>query len=63
MAGMEAFKEAETNGKITLILVLVVDIEFSVDRSDEPIPRYPLSLSRPHTHHLSAGKPRRVRFL
>jgi hypothetical protein len=35
-AGMETFKEAETNGKITLILggkVLVVDIELAVDRS------------------------------
>ena len=41
-AGMEAFKEAETNGKITLILggkVLVVDIELSVDRSDETHPK------------------------
>ena len=41
-AGMEAFKEAETNGKITLILggkVLVVDIELSVDRSDETLPK------------------------
>ena len=40
-AGMEAFKEAETNGKITLILggkVLVVDIELAVDRSDEEQP-------------------------
>ena len=38
---MEAFKEAETmfilGGK-----VLVVDIELSVDRSDEPHPRLPL---------------------
>ena len=42
MAGMEAFKEAETNGKITLILggkVLVVDIELAVDRSDEDHPK------------------------
>ena len=40
-AGMETFKEAETNGKITLILggkVLVVDIELAVDRSDEERP-------------------------
>jgi len=41
-AGMETFKEAETNGKITLILggkVLVVDIELAVDRSDEDHPK------------------------
>ena len=40
-AGMETFKEADTNGKITLILggkVLVVDIELAVDRSDEEHP-------------------------
>ena len=41
-AGMETFKEAETDGKITLILggkVLVMDIELFVDRSDEENPR------------------------
>lgn len=41
-AGMETFKEAETDGKITLILggkVLVVDIELAVDRSDEDRPK------------------------
>lgn len=41
-AGMEAFKEAGSDGKITLILggkVLVVDIELSVDRSDETRPK------------------------
>ncbi|KAF9649664.1 hypothetical protein BDM02DRAFT_3094462 [Thelephora ganbajun] len=41
-AGMETFKEAGTNGKITLILggkVLVVDIELAVDRSDEERPK------------------------
>lgn len=41
-AGMEAFKEAETNGKITLVLggkVLVVDIEFAVDRSEVERPK------------------------
>ena len=41
-AGMETFKEAGTNGKITLILggkVLVVDIELAVDRSDEDHPK------------------------
>lgn len=40
-AGMETFKEAETNGKITLILggkVLVVDIELAVDRTHEDRP-------------------------
>ena len=38
---METFKEPETGGKITLTLagkVLVVDIELSVDRSDETRP-------------------------
>ena len=41
-AGMETFKEAETSGRITLILggkVLVVDIELAVDRSDEERPQ------------------------
>ena len=41
-AGMEAFKDAGANGKITLILggkVLVVDIELAVDRSDEEHPK------------------------
>jgi hypothetical protein len=40
-AGMERYKD-ETNGKITLILggkVLAVDIELSVDRSDEERPQ------------------------
>lgn len=40
-AGMETFKEAESYGKIPLILggkVLVVDIELAVDRSDEEHP-------------------------
>ena len=44
-AGMETFKEAETNGKITLILggkVLVVDIELAVDGSDEDHPKLSL---------------------
>jgi len=44
-AGMETFKEAETSGKITLILggkVLVVDIELAVDRSDENHPKLSL---------------------
>ena len=39
---MEAFKEAETDGNITLILggkVLVVDIEFSAHRSDRARPK------------------------
>ena len=41
-AGMEAFKDEGANGKVTLILggkVLVVDIELSVDRSDEERPK------------------------
>ena len=40
-AGMETFKEAETDGKIPLILggkVLVVDIELAVDRSNKEHP-------------------------
>ena len=42
MARMEVFKEVGADGKITLIFgdkVLVVDIEFSVDRSDETHPK------------------------
>jgi len=55
-AGMEAFKEAGTNGNITLILggkVLVVDIELSVDRSDETHPK--LSVVALKTSYASPG--------
>ena len=65
-AGMEAFKEVETNGKITLILggkVLLVDIELSVDRSDEPTPGYPSLLPRLSTPRPSAGRRRRIPLL
>ena len=40
-AGMEAFNEEETNGRITVVLggkVLVVDIEFAIDRTDPSRP-------------------------
>ena len=58
-AGMETFKEAETNGKITLILggkVLVVDIELAVDRSDEERPKLSvIALKTSYASPVAAG--------
>ncbi|KAI0071781.1 hypothetical protein K474DRAFT_1668625 [Panus rudis PR-1116 ss-1] len=45
-AGMETFKEEERNGRMTVVLggkVLVVDIDFSVDRSDPQSPVFGVS--------------------
>ena len=66
MAGMEAFKETEANGKITLIIggkALIVDVELSVDRSNETHPKLSVIVLKTSYASLSTGRRRRVPFL
>jgi hypothetical protein len=64
-AGMETFKDAETNDKIAFITggkVLVVDIEFAMDSNDGTRPNCSALLSQPHTPCPSEVRRRRARL-